>query len=112
MKDAILLIGGGGHCRATVDVLEHEGRFQIAGIIERKGGSRRAVFGYPVLGTDEDLTELREKYEFVLVTIGQIKNSAPRKRLFEQLIALGFQLPVIISPRSYVSQHAKLGSEL
>ena len=110
MKDAILLIGGGGHCRACVDVLEQEGRFQIAGIVEREGGLTRAVFGYPVLGTDEDLIELREKYEFVLVTVGQIKNSVPRKRLYEQLIALGFQLPVIASPRSYVSPHAKLGS--
>ena len=40
MKASILLIGGGGHCRACVDVLEQEGRFQIAGIVERNGGPR------------------------------------------------------------------------
>ena len=67
MKASILLIGGGGHCRACVDVLEQEGRFQIAGIVERNGGPREAVLGYPVLGTDEDLTQLKEKYELVLV---------------------------------------------
>ena len=110
MKASILLIGGGGHCRACVDVLEQESRFQIAGVVERKGGPREAVLGYPVLGTDEDLTQLREKYEFALVTVGQIKSATPRKRLYAQLLALGFQLPVIVSPRSYVSPHAKLGS--
>ena len=103
MKASILLIGGGGHFRACVDVLEQEGRFQIAGIVERNGGPREAVLGYPVLGTDEDFSKLREKYEFALVTVGQIKSVAPRKRLYKQLIALSFQLPVIFSPRSYVS---------
>ena len=110
MKDAIILIGGGGHCRACIDVLEQEGRFQIAGVVERKGSPTREVFSYPVLGTDEDLTQFRENYEFVMVTVGQIKNSVPRKRLHEQLISMGFKLPVIVSPRSYVSPHAKLGA--
>ena len=62
MKAAILLIGGGGHCEACVDVLEQEGRFQIAGVVERKGVPRRVVFGYPVLGTDEQLIQLKEKF--------------------------------------------------
>ena len=110
MTASILLIGGGGHCRACVDVLEQESRFQIAGVVERKGGPREAVLGYPVLGTDEDFSHLREKYEFALVTVGQIKSATPRKRLYAQLLAFGFQLPVVVSPRSYVSPNAKLGS--
>ncbi|MBT5400056.1 acetyltransferase, partial [bacterium] len=31
----ILLIGGGGHCKSVIDVIEQEGRFNIAGIVER-----------------------------------------------------------------------------
>ena len=50
----------------------------IAGVVERNGGPREAVLGYPVLGTDEDFTQLREKYEFALVTVGQIKSSTPK----------------------------------
>ena len=50
MKASILLIGGGGHCRACVDVLEQEGRFQIAGIVERNGGPREAVYGLSGIG--------------------------------------------------------------
>ena len=62
------------------------------------------------MGTDEDFPQLREKYEFALVTIGQIKSATPLKLLYAQLIALVFQMPVVVSPRSYVSPHAKLGS--
>ena len=53
---------------------------------------------------------MREKYEFVLVTVGQIKSATPRKRLYAQLISLEFELPVVVSPKSYVSPRAKLGS--
>ena len=110
MKASILLIGGGGHCRACVDVLEQEGRFQIEGVVERNGGPREAVLGYPVLGTDEDLIQFRKNYEFALVTVGQIRSANTRQRLFEKLCELGYKLPVIVSPRAYVSPHAKLGS--
>ena len=35
-KEPIILIGGGGHCKSCIDVLEQEGRFQIVGIIDVK----------------------------------------------------------------------------
>ena len=33
-KDKIILIGGGGHCKSCIDVIEQEGRFTIAGIVD------------------------------------------------------------------------------
>lgn len=36
----IILIGGGGHCKACIDVIETERKYRIAGIIdipEKKG---------------------------------------------------------------------------
>ena len=85
MNNTILLIGGGGHCRACIDVLEQEGKFQIAGIVERKGSSTRFVKDYPVLGTDDDLPQLFEKFKYALITIGQIKVSDTRKHLYHRL---------------------------
>ena len=52
MKSDLILIGGGGHCRACIDVIRLEDRFRIAGILDRlekKGGE---VDGSPVFGTD------------------------------------------------------------
>lgn len=110
MKPTLLLVGGGGHCRACIDVLEQEGKFEIAGIVERLGGPTEPVFCYTVLGTDGDLPQLCERYEYSLVTVGQIKSAEPRKQLFEQLKKLGFTLPVVISSQAYVSPHIQIGS--
>ena len=41
----ILLIGGGGHCKSVIDVIEQEGQFQIVGIIDKA-----ELFGTDVLG--------------------------------------------------------------
>lgn len=34
MKPKLILIGGGGHCHSAIDVIEEEGRYQIAGIVD------------------------------------------------------------------------------
>ena len=34
MKEEIILIGGGGHCKSCIDVIEQEGKYQIAGIVD------------------------------------------------------------------------------
>ena len=107
--NSILLIGGGGHCRSCIDVIEAEGKYIIAGIVCQPRGDHEPVLGYKVLGDDEDLPELFKKYKFALITVGQIKSYALRKRLYIQTQNIGFELPTIISPRAYVSQHARLG---
>lgn len=109
MKQKIILVGGGGHCKSCIDVIEHDGKFLIAGIIDsQKNGDQ--VLGYPVLGGDDELPSLRKNYEFALITIGQIKTPMVRMKLYEQLTMLNFNLPTIISPRAYVSKYAVINN--
>ena len=61
----ILLIGGGGHCRSCIDVIEAEGKYKIAGIVNQPGGNTDPFLGYEVLGDDGDLPELFKKYKIV-----------------------------------------------
>ena len=106
----IILIGGGGHCRSCIDVIEAGNEFKIAGIVEQPGiNKNETILGYPVLGYDDDLEILREQYEYALVTVGQIGSSSIRQKSFYQLKRLGFILPVIISPLAHVSKHAMIG---
>ncbi len=110
MKAEILLIGGGGHCRSCMDVIEQEGRFHIAGIVERSDvEEKNRILGYSILGSDDDLPVLRRKYDHALVTVGQIDSPHTRIRLFEYLLRLGYELPVIVSPLAYISPHANIG---
>ena len=109
MKRDILLVGGGGHCKSVIDVIELEGKFKIAGIIEKdKNLIGQKVLDYEVIGCDEDLGKLREKYEYAFVTVGQIKSPNLRIKIYEKLKKLNFKLPIIISPLAYVSKYSKI----
>ena len=107
MKE-ILLVGGGGHCKSVIDVIEQEGNYKIAGIIDKKELMGQYVLGYKVIACDDDLKELFQKYKYALVTVGQIKSNSLRVKLFNILKEIGYQLPIIISPLAYVSKHAKI----
>jgi sugar O-acyltransferase (sialic acid O-acetyltransferase NeuD family) len=105
----ILLVGGGGHCHACVDVIEAEGIFTIQGIVEQTNRVYETVLGYPVVGSDSDLARLLESTPAALVSVGQVKSPAAREMLHDLLVELGAHLPVIISPASYVSTHSSIG---
>jgi len=106
----ILLIGGGGHCKSVIDVIEQEGQFKIVGIIDKPILLGSMVLGYPVIGSDSDLPNLVKKYKHALITVGQIKSASLRMKLFDLANDVGFELPSIISPSAYVSSHASIGS--
>lgn len=105
----LLLLGGGGHCRSCIDVIENEKSFVIRGIIDRQEPDSRDLLGYPYLGSDEALDTLLKDGRDALVTVGQIKKAAVRLRLYTLLKNIGATLPVIISPNAYVSAHSGVG---
>ena len=105
----ILLIGGGGHCKSVIDVIEQEGRFNIVGIVEKPDFLETDVLGYQIIGNDSDLGDLAKKYEYALITVGQIKSPSLRIKLFDLATKAGFTLPNIISPNAYVSKHSSIG---
>lgn len=108
MKKEILLVGGGGHCKSVIDVIEQEGKYTITGIIDKKELIGQDILGYKVIGCDDDLEQLFEVYNYALVTMGQIESNALRVKLFNLLKEIGYNLPVIISPLAYVSKHASI----
>jgi len=108
MKETIILVGGGGHCKACIDVIEQAGKFQIAGIIDLPEKLHQLVLGHPVIGCDEDLPDLLKTCPNVLITLGQIKSPVQRVALFNSLLQMGAQFPVICSPLGYISPHAQV----
>lgn len=104
----LLLIGGGGHCRSCIDVIEAEGKYRIRGIVQPVSDETDGVLGYPVLGSDEDLPFLLQETPQALVTVGQIRSPEIRIRLFELLKQSGGKLPSIVSPFAYRSKYAEI----
>lgn len=108
MEKEIILVGGGGHCKACIDVVEQEGKYTIAGVVDTPEKIEQTVLGYRIIGSDVDLPEIVQEFAYFLITIGQIKSSRRRVEIFSDLKRLGAQLPVVISPVAYVSPHASI----
>ena len=108
-RQSIVLIGAGGHCRSCMDVIEQEGRWDIAGLVGQKAEIGSSVLGYPVIASDAELTDLVKDYPYALITVGHIHTPNLRAQLFHDARSLGFTLPVVVSPRAHVSRHASIG---
>ncbi len=105
----IILIGGGGHCKSVIDVIEQEKKYKIHGIVDKPKFLGSKILGYKVIGSDLDLEYLAQEYKHAIITVGQIQSPSVRIKLFKMASKAGFKFPSIISPRAYVSKHSSIG---
>lgn len=105
----IILVGGGGHCRSVIDVIEEAGNYSIVGITDKQEKIGEIVSGYKIFAEDERLPELIKKYKHCIVTVGQLKSAKLKTKLFQFVKESGAKLPVITSTRAYISKHAVIG---
>ena len=107
-KKEIILIGGGGHCKSCIDVIEQEGEYQIKGIIDLPSELGKTVLDYKVIANDEEIVDfIKEGYSF-LITIGHLGSPKLRTKLFNLVKENKGYLPVIVSPNAYISKHTKI----
>ena len=107
MSKPLILVGGGGHCKSVIDVVESAG-YTILGILDREISTGETVFGYKVLGNDDLIEPYLDKAEF-LVSVGQIKTPAIRIRLNNMVKDAGGKLAIVIAPTAHVSKYATIG---
>ena len=107
MKTPLVLIGGGGHCRSVIDVIESQNKFSIKGVVD--DCCCGSILGYPVLGGDAILPKIFPQIPYAFITVGQIKSPLTRVRIYKQLVNLGYQIPILVSPFARISKHAVMG---
>lgn len=109
MVSELILLGGGGHCRSCIDVIEAHGGWKIVGILDIATRIGECMFGHQIIGTDNDVGQLATRGMKFLITIGQTKSADRRVALFKKICSANGQLASIVSPRAYVSPRAELG---
>lgn len=109
-KQSLVLIGGGGHCKACIDVIEATGKWRILGILDLSERVGEKVLGYPIIGTDDRIRQFAADGARFLVSIGQIRAVEPRRRAFELVKSSNGKFATIVSPLAYVSPSAVLGA--
>lgn len=108
----LILVGGGGHCKAVIDVAMAAER-PIMGIIDESLAIDDSVVGVSVIGRDNDIKEIVAKHgdsvEF-LITVGHIKSSAIRVRIANAITLAGgaFATP-LIAPSAHIAIGAQVG---
>lgn len=108
-KSEIILLGGGGHCKSCIDVIEQQDIYRIVGILDMAELEGSKILGYEVIGTDNDIPKYIKTIKNYLITVGQIKSPEKRVYLFNLLKSYNLQLPVIVSPHAYIAKSAQIG---
>jgi len=107
--DKLLLIGGGGHAKSCIDVIEKEAKFEIVGILDIENRIGETICGYNIIGTDADIPNYSKSGCFFLISIGQIQSADLRINLFNKVKNYGGNLATIISPFAYLAKGVRLG---
>lgn len=106
----LVLFGGGLHANVCIDIFEKDGKYNIVGIIDSIAEIGSSMFGYPVIGRQEDIIELIETYRiaFGFITIG---DNYARKFVRDIIISLVPDLLFVnaIHPSVSIGRNVKLG---
>ena len=106
MKERVVILGGGGHAKVVIDILDDAGEVDLMGFTSRDGQSE-PLCGYPCIGTDAILEELFTRgVRSAFVAIG---DNNQRRVCLAWLRERGFDLINAISESAAISRHASLG---
>lgn len=108
MKTDLVLIGGGGHCKSCIDVIEATEKFNLIGIIDKHEKLGKNLMGFPYIGTDNELQSFNKGNVKFLITVGHIESPQLRIKLFNTICNIGGQLATVVSPLAYISKWANV----
>lgn len=106
-KKQLILIGGGGHAKACIDVIQSLQEYNILGYIDFKE-TIDSKYNIPYLGDDDCIKNYLNDASF-LITVGQIKSASIRIKLFDYLQSINAEIATIVSKNAIVSSHASIG---
>lgn len=104
----ILLIGGGGHCKSCIDIIDQLEEYEIVGIIDVAEKIGTSILGYPIVGTDDDIVRYKDKTDVFFISIGQIGTPKRRKEIFTLLKTNNCKLATLVAPLAYVSKYSQI----
>ena len=107
---SILIFGTGGHAKVIVDIIEKQGRFNIAGFIDDYRDKNTVIMGYKVIGDESSLKDIVFSYEIYGGIIG-IGDNSIRAKARDKIIKVipNFIFVNCIHPKSILGKDVALG---
>lgn len=108
-REKLVLFGAGGHAKVVIDIIERQGNYEIAGLLDDDPRHQvKGLFGYPLLGTRAELPALRSAQLYhAIVTIG---DNAERDAVAAHLDQLGWRFASAIHPRASIGRGVTIGA--
>lgn len=106
----VAVIGGGGHGRVIIDMIEKAGELNLVGILDAQISPGKEVLGYRVLGSDSDIGSLAESHSIAGVVVAIGDNWVRSKvvaAVANQLPQMNF--PSIIHPSAQIARSVQIG---
>lgn len=110
LSNSIVIIGGGGHAKMCIDLLNQTKEYEILGIIDDKLSVGDKILGVKVVGGNNLLKKLVTLgVKYAVNGVGAISNPKLRGKIHAELTNLGFLLPNLIHPSSNVEPSVNMG---
>lgn len=105
----IVIVGGGSFIGNLINYIEGMNQYEIVGYTDIKDNG--SFFGYNYVGTDDILPQLfANGVECAALGVGnRLSDTALKQKIFNELIEIGFTLPVIKGAGVIVHKGVKLG---
>ncbi len=114
MSDAkqIVGVGAGGHARVVIDILMLAGSFVPICLVDKDRSLWGSdVEGVRVIGDDSELPRILDRgVGHAFNGVGSTSDTESRKRVFEMLRDLGFEVPQTVHPGATVATSSLLGA--
>jgi sugar O-acyltransferase (sialic acid O-acetyltransferase NeuD family) len=106
----LIIIGAGGHGLSIIDVVESSHSHHVVGFVDSLLEKGEQHGGYPILGKEQDLSELVELHDAeVFIAVGDnFQRNAVSNRVAENTPNVVFA--TLVHEHAYVSQRASLSS--
>ncbi len=108
--DKIIIAGISGHSKVIIDIVEKQQKYELVGLTDKTAPRGTDVLGYPVLGTDEDLSEIVRQFGVVGGIVG-VGDNWLRSRIAEKIkeIRPEFRFVTAIHPSAQIAKGTTLG---
>lgn len=103
--EKLLILGAGGHGRVVLETAELQREYDEIAFLD-DSYEENLVNKLNIIGKIKDYKSLLHKYKNAFVAIG---NNEKRVELIEELLDFGYEVPVLIHPRAYLSSFSKVG---
>lgn len=101
----LLILGAGQYGAVVKETAQAMGCFDKISFLDDSFGDGNVACCEQVIGKLDELEHLRSEYEYAIPAIG---DADIRLSLLERAESAGYRIPVIISPRAYVSPSAQI----